>query len=167
MDLTQINLTEQVEDAIQIKREIDAPRDVVFKCWTEPERIIKWFSPRGFTTPYCTIDLRNGGIFRICMRSADGKNYWSKGIFREILTPHRIIRTDVFSDEQGHTVSPEKYGIINWPQETIITVNFVERAERTEVTVNHTPIRAGKERDMCEQGWNECLDKLSDYLTQN
>ena len=62
---------------------------------------------RVFTTPYCSIDLRVGGVCRLCMRSPEGKDFWSKGVFREIIEPHLIVCTDTFSDEKGNIVSPK------------------------------------------------------------
>jgi uncharacterized protein YndB with AHSA1/START domain len=165
MNQTQSSTTQQVsEKSLVITRDFDAPRTFVFKCWTGPDHIKQWFSPKGFTTPYCSIDLRVGGECLLCMRSAEGKDYWSKGVFREIIEPKLIIRTDTFSDEKGNIVSPRQYGMNNWPDETIIQVNFADYAGRTKITIQHYPIEPGEERDMCQRGWNECLDKLADYL---
>ncbi|MCX6832633.1 MAG: SRPBCC domain-containing protein, partial [candidate division Zixibacteria bacterium] len=68
-----------------ITRVFDAPRDLVFKAWTEPERVASWWGPNRFTMPVCKIDLRPGGVFHYCMRSPDGKDYWGKGVYREII----------------------------------------------------------------------------------
>jgi uncharacterized protein YndB with AHSA1/START domain len=153
-----------LEHSIVITRDFDAPPALVFKCWTEPDRIKQWFSPKGFTTPHCTSDLRVGGECIVCMRSPEGKEFWSKGIYREIIEPYRIVRTDEFCDEKGNHVSPEKYGMPNWPDETTVTANFTEQAGRTRIKIQHSPVKPSKERDMCQQGWNECLDKLDEYL---
>jgi uncharacterized protein YndB with AHSA1/START domain len=98
------------------------------------------------------------------MLSPEGRYFWSKGIFSKIIEPHRIVRTDSFSDENGNIISPKEYGLKYWPDETIVTVNFTDYAGITKLTVQHWPVPPGKEHDMCEQGWNECLDKLADYL---
>ncbi len=160
------NKSEQqiLQHSIVITRDFDAPPKLLFKYWTEPEYVKKWFSPKGFTVPYYKSDLRVGGESIVCMRSPEGKEFWSKGIYREIIEPYRIVRTDAFCDEKGNIVSPKHYGMDNWPQETIVTVNFTEQAGRTRVMIQHGPVEPSKERDMCVQGWNECLDKLSDYL---
>jgi len=89
------------EREIVITRVFDAPRDRVFKAWTEPERVMRWGGPNGFTTPVCKIDLRPGGVFHNCMRSPEGRDFWSKGVYREIVAPERIVCTDFFSDAEG------------------------------------------------------------------
>jgi uncharacterized protein YndB with AHSA1/START domain len=152
------------KQSLVIKRILNASPAIVFKAWTEPKQVMQWFSPKGFTTPHCTIDLRVGGVCHLCMRSPQGVYFWSKGIFREIIEPHLIVRTDCFSDENGNIVPAKEYGMKDWPDETIVTVNFVEYAGKTKLTVKHAPVPQSPERDMCEQGWNECLDKLADYL---
>jgi uncharacterized protein YndB with AHSA1/START domain len=161
-----VSAEQTTENSIAIIRVFDTPPNIVFKSWTDPECVKQWFSPKSFTTPYCSIDLRVGGECLLCMRSAEGKDYWSKGVFREIIEPKLIIRTDTFSDEKGNIVSPKQYGMNNWPDETIVQVNFADYAGRTKLTIQHYPIEPGEERDMCRQGWNECLDKLADYLAE-
>lgn len=155
------------EDALVIMRLFDAPRELVFKAWTEPERMKRWLSPKGFTTPVCKIDLRPGGRILNCMRSPEGQEIWSQGVYREIVRPERIVCTDTFADEKGNPVSPQKYGMSpDWPEEALLTVTFDEHADKTQFTLHHAPIKPGTERDMCEQGWNETLDKLEDYLAK-
>jgi uncharacterized protein YndB with AHSA1/START domain len=155
------------EDALVITRLFDAPREQVFKAWTEPERLMRWWGPKGFTSPVCKIDLRPGGIFHNCMRSPDGKEYWGQGVYREVVKPKRIVCTDTFSDEKGNPVSPQEYGMSpDWPDEALLTVTFDEQGDRTRFTLHHAPLKPGPERDMCEQGWNETLDKLEDYLAK-
>ena len=160
--------TRQAADlTLVITRVFDAPRSLVFQAWTEPERVMRWWGPKGFTTPVCKIDLRPGGVFRNCMRSPDGQDFWSQGVYREIEEPERIVCTDTFADEKGNLVSPEQYGMSpDWPAEALITVTFTEHAGKTRLTMQHAPLQPGRERDMCRQGWNESLDKLADYLAE-
>lgn len=155
------------ERELVITRVVDAPRDLVFKAWTEPARVMRWWGPKGFTCPVCKIDLRPGGSFLSCMRSPDGKDYWGKGVYLEIVEPERFVCTDSFADEDGNTVSPREYGMSpDWPEEARIAVDFAEQGGKTTVTLRHWPLPPGAERDMCEQGWSESLDKLEEYLTK-
>ncbi|NJD62140.1 MAG: SRPBCC domain-containing protein [Deltaproteobacteria bacterium] len=148
-----------------IERIFDAPRDLVFKAWTEPERVKRWWGPKGFTCPACKIDLRPGGVYHSCMRSPEGKDYWGRGVYLEIVKPERIVCTDCFSDEKGNVVSPRQYGMSpDWPEEAKISATFEEHSGKTILTLVHYPIKPGPERDMCHQGWTESLDKLEDYL---
>lgn len=155
------------QQELVITRVFDAPRDLVFKSWTEPEHVMRWWGPKGFTCPVCKIDLRPGGVFFNCMRSPDGKDYWSRGVYLEIVKPERIVCTDTFADEKGNPVSPRQYGMSpDWPEEAQIAVTLAQHGRKTKFTLHHYPIKPGTERDMCQQGWNESLDKLEDYLTR-
>ena len=155
------------DQVLMITRVFDAPRTLVFKAWTQPESLKHWWAPKDFICPVSRIDLRPGGKYLNCMRSPEGKDYWSQGVYRQIAEPERIVCTDSFADEHGNPVSPESYGMSSdWPSEALIEVTFTEHEGKTEVTVQHSPIKPGSERDMCRQGWNECLDKLADYLAQ-
>ena len=161
------NIQQAVDQVLMITRVFDAPRKLVFKAWTEPESLKRWWSPKDFTCPFSEVDLRPGGKYLNCMRSPEGKDYWSQGVYRQIVEPERIVYTDTFADENGNTVSPESYGLSSdWPAEALVEVNFAEHGGKTEVTIRHSPIKPGSERDMCRQGWNECLDKLAYYLAQ-
>ncbi len=160
--------TRQAADlTLTITRVFDAPRDLVFQAWTQPERVKRWWGPKSFTTPVCEIDLRPGGVVRSCMRSPEGRDFWSQGVYREIVEPERIVCTDSFADEQGNVVSPEHYGLSpEWPVEALITVTLTEQAGKTRLTLQHSPLPPGRERDLCRQGWEESFDKLADYLAE-
>jgi len=160
--------TNAVEQKIVITRVFDAARDLVFKAWTEPERVMRWWGPNGFTTPVCKIDLRPGGVFHNCMRSPEGRDFWSKGVYREIVEPERIVCTDSFSDEAGNLVPPTRYGMsADWPAEALITVTFAEHDGKTKFTLQHAVGSApASERDQCRQGWSESLDRLAGYLAK-
>jgi uncharacterized protein YndB with AHSA1/START domain/predicted enzyme related to lactoylglutathione lyase len=151
---------------IVITRVLDAPRSLVFKAWTEPERVMRWWGPNGFTTPVCRIDLRPGGIFHSCMRSPDGQDYWSRGVYREVVEPALIVSTDTFADAEGNIVEPTQYGMsASWPREALITVTFVEQDGKTAFTLRHAVGSASEsEAGMCRQGWSESLDRLAAYL---
>src|SRR4051794_25044239 len=85
-----------------VTRVFDAPRDLVFKAWTEPERLKHWWGPKGFTLFACEIDPRPGGDFHYGMRSPDGRAMWGKWVFREVVPPERLVFLASFSDEQGN-----------------------------------------------------------------
>src|ERR1700683_5455397 len=76
-----------------VERIFDAPRSLVFSAWIEPQHLLRWFGPRGFTVPSYTLDPRPGGSWRVCMVSPDGVEHWVRGSFREILEPERLAFT--------------------------------------------------------------------------
>jgi uncharacterized protein YndB with AHSA1/START domain len=156
---------EQTEQVL-ITREFDAPRESVWKAWTECERLTRWWGPKDFTTPLCKIDLRPGGVFHNCMRSAEGRDYCGKGVYREIVDPERIVFTDSFADKDGNIVPATYYGMsADYPLEMLVTVTFAEHKGKTKLTLKHALGSVpASEREMCQQGWSESLDKLAREL---
>jgi uncharacterized protein YndB with AHSA1/START domain len=152
---------------IVITRVFEAPQKLVFKAWTEPERMQRWWGPNGFTMPYCTVDLRPGGVIHFCMRSPDGQDIWCKGVYREVVEPERIVSTDSFADKDGNVVEPSQYGIPDWPKEALITVTFEEQAGKTKFILRHAVGSApAAAREGCQAGWSESLDRLAGYLKE-
>jgi uncharacterized protein YndB with AHSA1/START domain len=150
---------------IVITRVFNAPRELVWKAWTEPEHLMRWWGPKGYTAPACRIDLRVGGKYHFCMRSPEGKNYWSTGIYREIIEPERIVCTDSFADEHGNPVPASHYGMPgDWPDELLVTVTFEDDEGKTRMTLRQVGIPAGEMKEMAGAGWNESFDKLAATL---
>jgi len=88
-----------------------APRELVWRSWTQPEHVMRWRGPKGFTSPVSKIDLRVGGVYLNCMRSPEGQDFWSTGVFREIVVLERLVMTDSFADEKGNVVPASHYGL--------------------------------------------------------
>jgi uncharacterized protein YndB with AHSA1/START domain len=155
----------QMRDIV-LTRTFAAPRERVFETWSDPEQVKRWFGPKTFTTPICSIDFREGGILHLAMRAPDGQDYWVRGVYREIVRPQRIVYLDSFSDKDGNVVAPEDYGMSpGWPKEAPVTVTFDEQNGQTRMTMR-AQAPAGKESEQAEQGWNESFDKLEAYLRQ-
>jgi uncharacterized protein YndB with AHSA1/START domain len=150
---------------LAITRIFDAPRKLVWKTWTECERLSRWWGPKGFTAPFCSIDFRVGGIYLACMRSPDGKDYWSTGVYREIVPMERIVYTDSFADEKGNVVPAMHYGMsADFPLEMLVTITFEEKEGKTKMTLRHVGIPSGADQDGARQGWSESFDKLTESL---
>jgi len=148
-----------------IERTFDAPRERLWKAWTDPELMKRWWGPAVFTAPVINIDLRVGGKYHYCMRSPDGKDYWSTGIYNEIVPNERLVVTDSFADEKGNVVPGSYYGMPgDLPLEMHVTVTFEEQGGRTRMTLKHSGFPDGPHQDMARQGWNESFDKLGRSL---
>jgi uncharacterized protein YndB with AHSA1/START domain len=148
------NAATQTEDReLVITRVFDAPRGLVFKAWTEPKRLTRWWGPRGFTTPVCEMDVRPGGAFRFGMRSPQGTDHWLRGAFREIVEPERLVCTWAWEDEKG------KPG-----HETLLTVTFAEHDGKTRLTLRQAVFESVTSRDAHQDGWASGLDCLAEYL---
>ncbi len=155
------------ERELAITRIFNAPRELVWKAWTEPERFMRWWGPKNFTTPYCKIDLRVGGTYLNCMRSPEGRDFWTTGVYREIVEPSLLVCTDSFADEKGNVVPASDYGMSgDWPKELLVTVTFEEQDGKTKFTLRHVGIPVGEMSELTEAGWNESFDKLAESLAK-
>ena len=153
-----------IGEDLLITRVFDAPRDAVWKAWTDPKRFMRWWGPKGYTAPACKMDLRVGGKYLFCMRSPEGQDYWSTGVYRDIVPMERIVLTDSFSDEKGNVVPASHYGMQGeWPLEVLVTVTFDNDRGKTIMTLQHAGIPSGTVSD-CEEGWSGSFDKLADIL---
>jgi uncharacterized protein YndB with AHSA1/START domain len=156
---------ERGRQEIFLTRVFDAPRELVWKAWTDPQHFKSWWGPADYTCPFCEIDLRVGGTYLTCMRSSSGRDIWSTGVYREIISMERLVMTDCFSDEKGNVVPGTYYGMsANFPLEMLITVTFEEQDGKTRMTLRHTNLPMGGEGDGAQIGWTESFDKLAESL---
>jgi uncharacterized protein YndB with AHSA1/START domain len=149
--LTQMAMTKE----LVLTRVFDAPREVVFKAWTEVERLKRWWGPKRFTNPVCEVDVRPGGAMRIHMRGPDGTIYPMTGIYHEIVEPERLVFTASALDAGGNPLF-----------EQLTTVTFEEHGGKTKLTVHasFSNIRpeAAPHLAGAEMGWNMSLDRLAE-----
>jgi uncharacterized protein YndB with AHSA1/START domain len=156
------------KNELTITRIFDAPREKVWKAWTTPEEQKKWWGPKYFTAPVSKIDLRVGGKYLSCMRGPDGKDYWSTGVYRELVPPERIVVTDSFADDKGNVVPASYYGMTgDFPLELLVTVTFEQLGSKTKMVLRHEGIPEGMMRDMTATGWSESFDKLAEHIAAN
>ena len=158
-------LAEREKQEIVITRIFDAPRELVWKAWTAPEHFKRWWGPRDYTCPFCQMDLRVGGKYLNCLRSPEGQDFWSTGVYKEIVPLERIVYTDSFADREGNVVPATHYGMsADFPLELLLTVTFEEQGGKTKMTLRHVGIPAGEMSDLTAAGWNESFDKLPESL---
>lgn len=150
------HLTVMAASDLVITRVFDAPRELLFECWTDPEHLRHWQgAPRGFTVTANEADIRPGGFFRICMRSPEGLDHWLEGGYREIVKPERLVFTHVWLD------ADEKRG-----KETLVTITLAERGGKTEMTLRQSGFASAESRDGHQTGWSSALDVLADYVAE-
>ena len=151
--------------ALKITRVFDAPREKVWKVWTDPESVKRWWGPQDFSAPVIKIDLRVGGKFLGDMRGPDGKDYWSVGTYREVKPMERIVATDSFADEKGNVVPASQYGMnADLPLELLLTTTFEDVGDKTRLTLKHEGFPPGQDKELARQGWEQSLDKLAKLL---
>ena len=138
-----------------ITRVFEAPRELVFAAWIDPLQATQWWGPKGFTTVSNAMDVRIGGEWRRCMRSPEGTEHWSRGIYRQIDAPERLVFT--FQWERG--------GAAGHGPETLVTVSFIELGpSRTELTLRQEGFATVSGRDEHRIGWSSALDRFDEYL---
>jgi len=155
-------------------RVFDAPRDKMWKAWTEVEQLKKWWGPAGFKVHTCKIDLRPGGSMHYGMSAPDGSDVWGKFVYREIVKPERLVFINSFSDPKGGVTRHP--GHQSWPLEMLSTITFEEQGGgKTKVTVQWLPADGSSElerktfdegRASMKQGWGGTMDQLAAYLTK-
>lgn len=165
------NVAKNIKEELVITRIFNVPRELMWKARTEPERVKRWWGPKGFIAPVIRIDLLVGGKYLYCMRGAgpDGvvRDFWSTGVYREIVPMEKIAVTDSFADEKGNIVPASHYGMEgDWPKELLIMVAFEEQDGKTKMTLRHVGMPDDENRKGAEQGWNESFDKLAESLKQ-
>jgi uncharacterized protein YndB with AHSA1/START domain len=141
------------EYELLITRVFDAPRALIFKCWSDPTHLAHWSGPRGFTTPHHTMDFRVGGRYRACLRSPDGVDHWVRGTYLEIVNPERLVLTHAWEDGQG-----------NAGPETMVTITFVEQLGKTQITFRQAFFESAASRDGHNEGWSSSFDRLDQHL---
>ena len=155
-----------------ISRTFDAPRELVWKAFTDPEHMKHWWGPKGFTVRAANMDFRPGGTYHYCLRSPDGHDMWGKFAYREIVTPERIVLINSFSDEKAgitrHPMSP------TWPAEMLSTFTFAEEKGKTTLTIRWSPYNATEAerktfedgRKSMQDGWTGTFEQLEAYLAK-
>jgi uncharacterized protein YndB with AHSA1/START domain len=163
--------TESKSKDFVISRVFDAPRDLVWQCFTDPERMKEWWGPKGSTIVASTMDFRVGGTYHGAMRAGGGPVMWAKFVYREIAPPERLVWVHSFSDEAGgvtrHPLSS------TWPLEMLSTVTFTaEPGGKTKVHLRWSPLNATAEEqatfdsahDSMKGGWGGTFERLDAYL---
>jgi uncharacterized protein YndB with AHSA1/START domain len=137
-----------------ITRVFDAPRNLVFKAWTDPEHLANWFGPRGFTMTFCQMDPRAGGSYRFGMRSPEGTDHWLQGTYRELVEPEKLVCSYAWADAQGNRTRPE----------TVLTITLADLGGKTQLTLHQAVFESVTACDAHRQGWTSSLERLAEYV---
>jgi uncharacterized protein YndB with AHSA1/START domain len=151
------------KDAVVIERTFNAPQDLIWQMWTNPEHFKKWYGPMGFTVPVADMDMRVGGKRLICMASPDGSmKMWTTGEYTEIVPQDRLVYTESPADENGNVVSPTAMGMPEgYPATTEVTVLLEDLGGRTKMVMTHAGVPADSGAG---GGWTQAFDKLANYI---
>jgi uncharacterized protein YndB with AHSA1/START domain len=144
---------------LTLDRIFDAPRELVWKAWTDTSQLAEWWGPKDYTNPVCRTDARPGGAIYIEMRAPDGTVYPMNGTFHEVVEPKRIVFSSAALDAEGKPM----FEIMN-------TVTFTEHEGKTLLTLEAKITRATAVAPQylkgMEQGWSQSLDRLAAFVTK-
>jgi len=158
-----MNDNTKTQDAVVIERTFEAPPDLVWQMWTDPEHFRQWYGPQGFSVPVAEMDLRIGGKRLVCMASPDGTmKMWTTGEYVEVVPYQRLVYTESPADENGNVVSPAAMGMPDgYPATTEVTVRLQDLGGRTKMVMTHAGVPA---ESGAGGGWQQAFDKLVDHL---
>jgi uncharacterized protein YndB with AHSA1/START domain len=142
---------------LTITRVFDAPRALVWRAWTDPQQLMKWWGPEHHPAVHMAMDVRPGGAWRNYLRAVEtGKDLWHHGTFREVVPMERLVFTFVWEEEGERGM------------ENIVTITFAdegkETRKKTRMTLHQTPFHSVAERDGHGEGWTSSLGRLGNFL---
>ena len=149
-----------------ITKIFDAPRELVWKAWTDPKYVMRWWGPTGFTAPVCRMDFRVGGTFLYCMRAPDGQEFWNAGEYHEIIPLEKIVSSMYFSDAEGNKVEPEHYGIEHEAIEgarDVVTFEDLGNGQTKVTLIGNETMEDATQSGQVE-GWHQILEKIAVVL---
>mgnify|MGYP001800698103 CR=1 FL=1 len=151
---------------VKITREFDAPIDVIWSMWTDPEMFKKWYGPMGMTVPVAEMDVVVGGTRKVSMQMTSPERtmtMWFTGVYKEINAPKRLVYTESMCDEEGTLISPQAMGMPEgYPDITEVIVDLSETGGRTTMTMVHVGVPEGSAGG---GGWNQAFDKMVALLS--
>ena len=146
-----------------VTRVFDAPRELVWKAWTDPKYVMQWWGPKGFIATVCQMDFRVGGKLLLCTKTPDGQEFWNAVEYHEIVPHEKIVSLMYFSDSKGNKIDPAQLGIEHEAVEDAYDVTIFEDLGngQTKLTfIGNEPMESAKNSGQFE-GWVEILDKLA------
>lgn len=153
-------------ERMTVTRVFDAPRELVWKAWTDPKYVVQWWGPKEFTAPVCKMDFRVGGKTLVCMKSPDGQECWNGIEYIEIVPYEKIVSLMYFADAEGNRIDPAELGYEHEVVESAYDVTLFEDLGngKTRLTqIGNEPMESARESGQLE-GWVQILDKVADVV---
>jgi uncharacterized protein YndB with AHSA1/START domain len=167
--MTDMTRNVKKEDLV-VTRIIDAPLEMVWKAWTEPEHVMKWWGPKYYTSPSCQIDLHEGGKYIFCMRAPEeqgGQDHYTAGIYKKIVPMEYLEFTQGLADKDGNPIDPQQVGMPpDFPEEILTSIVFKPKGEMTELTITEYGWTPGQMYVYSLAGLHQSIDKLAAALAK-
>jgi len=149
-------IADAAERELLITRVFDAPRELVFKAWTDPRHITSWWGPANFPVTQMDMEVRPGGDWRGCLRSvAGGRELRHRGVFREVVPPERLVFTFAWEAEGERG------------RETLVTLTFAAEGDKTLMTLRQEPFLSVEDREEHRGDWIGAFDRLHEHMASN
>jgi uncharacterized protein YndB with AHSA1/START domain len=143
-----------------VKRMLNAPQELAFREWTSAEHIQQWMRPEpGTVVPSASMDVRVGGKYRIQTKTLDGEFFTAVGEFREVKAPERLVYTWDWEKDGSGAEFGEAEG-----KQSLITVEFLKRGERTEMVLTHSRFATVESRDNHARGWDKLVESFATFV---
>jgi uncharacterized protein YndB with AHSA1/START domain len=154
--------------SVVVTRIFDAPVEFVWKAWVEPDYVMQWWGPQGFTSPVAKMDFREGGKSLVCMRSPDGQDMFNTWTYEKIVPNERIEYIFNFSDKDGNKLNPAAIGMpLGIPEDGHHVVTFKDLGNgKTEMTVTEHGYTNDQIVKLSKAGLEQCIDKMSAIFTK-
>lgn len=161
----------QKKQDLVVTRIIDAPIEMVWKAWTDPKHVMRWWGPKDYTSPTCKIDLREGGKYIFNMRAPKeqgGQDSYTAGVYKKIVPMERLEFTQSLADKDGNKIDPAQVGVPqDFPKEIRTVIVFKRtKCDMTELTIVGHDWPVGQMYVYSFAGWHQSLDKLAKSLAK-
>lgn len=153
--MTTKTTSEIAKGRLCLRRHFDAPREIIFRAWTDPSWLVRWMGPQACTCPHAETDLRMGGAFKIAIRGSEGNDHWAQGIYKEFDAPARLAFTWQWEQEDG-----------SLGDEMLIELDFLDSNDGTELVLTQTRFPNDDSRDQHMGGWTSSIECLVEILPQ-
>jgi uncharacterized protein YndB with AHSA1/START domain len=154
-----------MKEDLVVTRIIDAPLELVWKAWTDPQHVVRWWGPKHYTSPSAKIDLREGGRYVFCMRApADqgGQDSYTSGVYKKIVPMQFLEFTQALSDKDGNPIDPAQLGMPpDFPAEIRTTISFQAKGNMTELTITEFDWPVSQMYVYSYAGMQQSIDKLA------
>ena len=155
------------KNEVLITRIVNAPRELVYDCWTNLDHLKRWYAPNNCTVKFTKLDVKIGGGYHGAIIHADGKHYWFYAVFKEIDRPNKLVFTLARADEHGKHLSPAAANMPHeWPEITIVTLTFEDLGQQTRFTLHQTVDLDLATRTGAYPSWLQMLDKMETLIVK-